>query len=179
MSKKPITTQPPEIDRTIEIMKATNTANPTPAALAELRALFDDKPSLWRALGDLTRRTRDQLLKETFADALGRESVNRFIADYQAQLGYADAPLIERLIIDQIVNDYLRLFSIGAIYGHKMQDGMSAVSANYYDRAWARAERRYLGALETLARVRRLTRPRSMQINIGAQQVNIAQLKPD
>jgi hypothetical protein len=160
-------------------MKATNTANPTPAALADLRALFDDRPALWKAIGDLTKRTRDQLITETFTDALGRESVARFIADYQAQLGYADAPLIERLIIDQIVNDYLRLFSIGTLYGHKMKDGTTAVEANYYDRAWARAERRYLGALETLARVRRLTRPRAVQINIGAQQVNIAQLRPD
>ncbi len=36
------------------------------------------------------------------------------------------------------------------------------------------AQTRYLRAVETLARVRRLSRDTPLQVNIGAQQVNVA-----
>lgn len=94
------------------------------------------------------------------------------------QLGYDDAPPLERLLIDHILTVRLRLIYAEHNYNHRVVNQPATIKvAEYWDNLLALTQARFLRAVETLARVRRLARNTSaLQINIardGGQQVNI------
>src|SRR5918997_398848 len=89
-------------------------------------------------------------------------------------LGYQDAPHLERLLIEQVTLAWFDLDTVQMLYGQLTSDGHKYLSGASWDRRLNSAQQRYLRAIETLARVRRLSRVTPLQINIGGQQVNVA-----
>jgi hypothetical protein len=91
-------------------------------------------------------------------------------------LGYEGAAQLEQLLIDHAVLCWLRLQEVESGYSSAMERSMSLSQADYWDRHLSAAQRRYLRACETLARVRRLLHS-TLQVNIaaqGGQQVNVS-----
>jgi hypothetical protein len=86
--------------------------------------------------------------------------------------------MLEQMLIEEVLLCWLRLI----IWEYKLTEldieGMTLIKAEFWDKRLSGAQRRYLRACETLARVRRLTRNNpALQVNIAAQdgkQVNIA-----
>jgi len=86
--------------------------------------------------------------------------------------------MLEQMLIEEVLLCWLRLI----IWEYKLTEldieGMTLTKAEFWDKRLSGAQRRYLRACETLARVRRLTRNNpALQVNIAAQdgkQVNIA-----
>ena len=79
---------------------------------------------------------------------------------------------LARLIIGQIVGCWLRLSFVEYTYGRALVTGTLTLNqGDFWERRLSAAQRRYLRAIETLARVRRMNLP-AMQVNIAAQQVN-------
>ena len=94
------------------------------------------------------------------------------------QLGYDTAPPLERLLIDFILTARLRLIAMENTYNRVVvNQPVTFKSGKYWDDRLTTAQMRYLRAIETLARVRRLERNTpTFQINIareGGQQVNV------
>jgi hypothetical protein len=87
------------------------------------------------------------------------------------QLGYENASALERALIDAVVLAWLRYADLERRYSNVMKGSISLQQADFWERRLGATQRRYLRAIETLARVRRLAIP-AMQVNIGAQQVN-------
>jgi hypothetical protein len=81
------------------------------------------------------------------------------------------------MLIEQIALCWLRLSIVEVRHADHTTSGSIGISqADYWDRALSAAQRRYLRAIESLARVRRLLHPNAVQVNIGAQQVNVANM---
>ena len=59
-------------------------------------------------------------------------------------------------------------------YAQKTTESHPTEAGLYWDRRLNSAQQRYLRAVETLARVRRLAMVTPLQVNIGGQQVNVA-----
>lgn len=78
------------------------------------------------------------------------------------QLGYNVAPMLERMLIESVVLAWMRY-----------NDELTIVQAEFRERRLSAAQRRYLRAVETLARIRRLALP-ALQVNIADKQVNLA-----
>jgi hypothetical protein len=55
-----------------------------------------------------------------------------------------------------------------------MAGSLSLEQGTYWEKRLSSVQRRYLRACETLARVRKLAQAAPLQVNIGAQQVNVA-----
>lgn len=94
------------------------------------------------------------------------------------QLGYDDAPPIERLLIDHILTVRIRLIHAEHSYNHYVVNQAITVQMGmYWDNVLSSAQARFIRAIEALARVRRLARNTpALQINIaqdGGKQVNI------
>ena len=92
-------------------------------------------------------------------------------------LGYPDAPMMEQMLIENVLLAWLRL-NLWEYHFTEMDggEGMTLKKAAFWDKRISAGQRRYLRAIETLARVRKITRT-TMQINIaeeGSQQLNIA-----
>lgn len=94
------------------------------------------------------------------------------------QLDYDAAPMLERLLIDQILTARLRLIYVEKCYSQKVLGSTIEITqAEYYENLLNSAQARLARAIETLARVRRLARNTpALQINIaneGGKQVNV------
>jgi hypothetical protein len=92
--------------------------------------------------------------------------------------GYTEAPPLEQLLIDQILTLRLRALHAEVMYNDTVVDRpVTFAMGAYRDKLLTTTQNRYLKAIETLARVRRLARHTpALQINIareGGQQVNV------
>ena len=93
-------------------------------------------------------------------------------------LGYTAAPPLERLLIDHILTLRLRLLHAEMMYNNTVVDKTATFATGAYrDKLLTTTHTRYLKAVETLAKVRRMARNTpSLQINIaqdGGKQINV------
>jgi len=152
-----------EAQRLLEMTRKVNSEQPQAREVANLDELRQN-PEVWRAVSDLKEMAHTVMLRPFAPTA--RALIRQQIETLQEKLGYAGAPMIERLLIEQIGTSWLYLHLIQMIC-------MSGNGVGWEKRLTA-AQSRYLKAIETLTQVRRRLRPSAVQVNIGAQQVNVA-----
>jgi len=164
-----------ELDRQAlaDLARKIDTGQATSAERVEFRRRLEAAPNLWRIVGDLNLQAEHHLivnLPEAMQDGLrvGRRAV-------QADLGYATAPPIERLLIEAVGLAWLRLGIMELRHASSAWAGPGNAQADFWSRNLTAAQGRYLRAVVALARVRRLLGPTALQANIG-QQVTAAQV---
>jgi hypothetical protein len=158
------------------LVKAVDKQKPDPQAVAELRRHLTAMPDLCLALGDAGSLLENRLIQRLFPRKSTEMAARQRAAAVRDGLGYEGAPQLEQLLIDHAVLCWLRLQDAEAGYSVNMDRSLPVANADYWDRHLAAAQRRYLRACETLARVRRLLHP-TLQVNIaaqGGQQVNVS-----
>jgi len=84
---------------------------------------------------------------------------------------------LERLLGERVAACWLNVYYIETLYAERLNH-LTAEQGEYFQRRQERAHRLYLSAIRTLAQVRRLLAP-AVQVNIGAQQVNVANAPSD
>jgi len=84
---------------------------------------------------------------------------------------------LERLLIDEVVLTWLDKHRIDMHYGQQVESGSITLDAlEQWEKVLSSKQARYLRAIETLARVRRLLKLPTVQVNValeGGQQVNM------
>ena len=152
---------------------------PAPADIDALKTLLATTPELWSRAYEIGRVVRDVVVKRV-TRGVSQASTLAEIELLEGQLGYATAPALERLLIEHILTAHVRLAHAENAYTECVMDGKVGISAAlYWEKRLSATQRRYLRAVESLARVRQLTRNApAVQINIaapGGQQVNVQQ----
>ncbi|WP_165252751.1 hypothetical protein [Paludisphaera soli] len=123
-------------------------------ALARLRAALDRRPEIWRRLGDLAAHVERSWIGELAGpDAALAEIFARKAADLRRELGGAAASPLERLLVDRVVACWLQVHH--ADLAAARPGGATAEGRDRLTRRQSAAERRYVGAIEALARLRR------------------------
>jgi hypothetical protein len=113
-----------------------------------------ERSGVWRQFGDLGHHAREAWLRLiTGNDLVLRESLLKKLSDLQKELISGGATPIERLLVDRILANWLRLHfaelaATQAINRPKL--------AEFWDRRHSRAERAYLASLGALTTLRRL-----------------------
>jgi hypothetical protein len=162
-------------DRAITIdrlLRDTSKKKPKVEDVQALRRYFVDTPELWKAVSLAQNVALAVMEHET--ELVGQQVVLK--ANYDGQkraLGYAAAPPLEKLLIEHVALCWLRLQRVEQRYSAVMAQSITLTMGDYWERRLSAAQRRYLRACETLARVRRLRLP-ALQVNIGEKQVNVA-----
>lgn len=157
----------------LSVVRAADTDKPS----AETRKMLDDflksDPAIWRAAGDMVEQAARQLIKTVSGTSHAvNASMMHGWQQLPADLARPGDGELERLLIQQVVVSWLHLGYIDYQYSAVLTSpDMSIKRGDYWERRLNAAQRRYLRATETLARVRRLQLP-AVQVNIGAQQVN-------
>jgi hypothetical protein len=94
------------------------------------------------------------------------------------QLGYAESPPLERILIEQVLVCWLNLYVLEMNSATKLCESHSTETGLYWDRRLTGAQQRFSRASDSLARIRKLSRNTpALQLNIaanGGQQVNVA-----
>ena len=163
----------------VALFKRADKENPKPEDVRALQKVLRDNPDLWRFGGDLAQQAQNRILEGCQMTPGVKETIKAAISGLRRELGYHDSPFLEQLIIEQVLLSWLRLNLYEQIFtSMDSGEGMTLTKAAFWDKRLSAAQRRYLRACETLARVRRLARYNpALQVNIATQsgqQVNIA-----
>lgn len=153
-----------------KILNRANKANPSKKDVQALKKAFKEHPEIWRQVGNLTRLTQELIIDNTKGTAATRESIQYAVKAIRRDLGYKDASTLEQLLIEQIGLAWLNYHMTQ--WGHEsaLDGGTTFKNAAYWERRLNGAHRRYLRAIETLARVRKMGP--AVQINIAEKQIN-------
>lgn len=168
---------PPELGR---LLKAVGKGDKT--AVGDLQAQFTASPELYRHLFDL-----NEMVTGLLVDSFGGSDVTSKLVSLpieaqskslQNELGYENSPALERMLIHTVINAWLRLQWTEIRCNEVMKTNHAVHAGIYWQKALTGASNRYLRAIETLARVRRLARADpALQLNIAypdGQQVNLS-----
>jgi hypothetical protein len=142
-------------------------------------AALDAMPQLAVTFGDMPEQARRALL--TGYEAVGiKEAIDRRMHQLATALGADQATALERLLIDDILICWLDLYQFQAALARQHETRVHLAQQAAAEPILAAKHRRYLHAIEALARVRRLLKL-TVQVNVafdGAQQVNVQQPSP-
>ena len=163
----------------LELVERCYKENPDKKNLQELRDYLEEKPNLFRVVIDLAKVVQDQLIENIIHQPAGQVGVEAQINNMRIEMAYEESSVLERLLIDNIINCWLRLQWVEMLLsGQSNKEQVSLRIVEYWEKRLSASQRRYLRVCETLARVRKLTRNTPMlQVNIATergQQVNIA-----
>ena len=160
------------VDRVNALLPAANAGDQR--ALAELRAVLDGTPALWEQVGDLGRQAELALVRAAAGDnPVARQAVLRKLGSLRREIAGPAASPIERLLAERVALGWLGVAVAEGAYHRALEGGVDRSEDEFHQRRVERAQRRYLAAIKALAQVRRLGVP-SVQVNIGGQQVNVA-----
>jgi len=163
----------------LEIIEKCYQENPDKKDLQELRGYLEGKPNLFRAVIDFAKIVQDKLIEDIIHQPAGQVGIEAQVNNVRIEMAYEDSSVLERLLIDNIINCWLRLQWVEMqLSGQLNKEQVSIRVVEYWEKRLSTSQRRYLRVCETLARVRKLTRNTPMlQVNIATergQQVNIA-----
>jgi hypothetical protein len=105
-----------------------------------------------------------------------RDSWAEQTAELRDSLGHEAAPALERMLIDHACVCWLRLAVMEVRYSCVVSANNTLAQVEHTERRLTEAQKRFNRACESLARVRKLSRP-SVQINVaaeGGRQLNVA-----
>ncbi len=156
----------------MEVIRKTDREKPTADDRAELDRILRDVPAVWTVAGDVMNHTALSMIRQMEANYAVKASLQTGWEQLQRDLARpSDGPL-ERLLIQQIVLAWLKLAYTEHHHRHFLMTGNVPITqSDFWERRLSAAQRRFLRASETLARVRRLQLP-AVQVNIAEQQVN-------
>ena len=157
-----------------KVVAAVNREQPDPAQITRLRQYLSDYPALTKQLGNLSDTIRERVLQKMCVGAATPTYVQSYCALLREEMGYPEASALEQMLIDQIVLCWVRLHDTEWYYQNINEKQHTLTVGDYWERKLSFAQKRYLRAVETLARVRRLLKePRSPVVNmLLAQQIN-------
>lgn len=136
-----------------------NKNNPRPADVERLRAILRDNEDaeLWRTICGVTGAAEAALLSHDSLSPALRECWQLRMDNLRDELGYEDAPPIEKLLISHSVVCWLRLNLLEIFNGRILNQEMTLTKAEFWEKRLVLAQRRFTRAVETLAKVRTLT----------------------
>jgi hypothetical protein len=166
-----------DLDEFLELTKRVDRDNPDPGDVARLQEWLDTVPELWTVIGDLNHFVHQQLLGSMLGQCSISMAVRKGLETMRQDLDHGHASCLEKMLIDHVLTCWLRLQQV-ELKNIRVARGSPTMSqGDYWDRRLSAAQRRYLRACETLARVRKLIRRTPvLQVNIaaqGGQQVNV------
>lgn len=142
----------------IEIFGATNKQNPKTEDIEILRELMREDSSIWKNYGDWAKQSESVILNEYFkTSGFLLETVKKKLANMRDELGWENASEIEKLLIRQVCLTWLRLYFVERQHHQATFGSHNLTSGVYWDKRLSMAQKRHLKAIESLAKVRKMT----------------------
>ena len=160
-----------------ELLEKTNKDHPRPEDVTALAALMNGNQGLqlWRDVLSAAQYAERAVIENSSSVAGVKECWKQRLSSLRQELGYNEAPTLDKLLIQHAALSWLKVSLVELTYSHTMKQSISLPLAMYWEKRLTAAQRRFTRACETLARVRKLSRNTpALQFNIatsGGQQV--------
>lgn len=160
-----------------DLLDRTNKEKPKQEDVKALRRYLEEHPDAWRIVGEMAIQNCDRILENLTMTKAARVSIEHGLGVVRSDLGYDQSPMIEKILIDQLVLSKLHLDMTTNRYIQVAYDGETTITrAEFWEKRQSAALARFTRLTEALARVRKMRLP-VMQVNIaqeGSQQLNVA-----
>lgn len=140
----------------LAIMSRCNRADASPEDVAAMRRLLGRAPHLIDSLGNIMRNALEGATVVAQGTPIWTTSSDVYIAQRRKALGYDEAPPLERPLIDHLLLCEVRMGHMELRYTAAWKDSMTWKATEAWEGLLSSAQRRYLAAVETLAKVRRV-----------------------
>lgn len=142
------------------------------------RELAITNPGLWPFTTQLSQGLRQRIVG-LIASGNARALMLAEIDILEQELGYASATGLEKLLLDHILTARVRLYWVEHLYTYKVCESKFSLEAGaWWDNLLSATHNRFLRAVETLARVRRLAKSNSLFqfniANVGGRQIVVS-----
>ena len=178
--EKVITEKAEETRKTFRaLLDKTNKEHPNPKDVKALSDLLggNRKLELWRDVLSAGHLAELTVIEHARATPAIKECWKHRLQVLKKDLGYDEAPLLEKLLIQQAALCWLKLNLVELSYSGTMSQSITLTLGMYWEKRLSAAQKRFTRACETLARLRKLSRNTpALQFNIatnGGQQVNL------
>lgn len=141
-----------------EIIQATNKEKPAKGDIERLKNYLAEHPEDVAAMGNLANQLKTQIVESSFASVATTHSLYAYLKQMRNDQGYDEADFIVRGLIDNVCLCWLRLYVTEFQY-NQYTINASLARALFWEKALSAAQKRYLRAVETLARIRKLQQP--------------------
>jgi hypothetical protein len=139
-----------------DLLARANVEHPKASDVAELREFLSLRPSVWRGAIGMARLVESALVKATSGGEGGIETRRQELALMRDELGARSASPLELLLIERVALTWLRLQFVEMQATCSMKSGALAHVAEHWEKRLTQAQKRFLQAVESLARVRKL-----------------------
>lgn len=130
--------------------------DPKPEDLKVLSEEMDAKPQLFLSIGNLQQNVFSEILRETINSNFTQTCAERYIQEMKSGLGYQDSTFVEKMLIDEIVMRWLRLQNVEIVHKKTTWQGHTSEQGKYVDKRLDTAQKQFLRAINTLAKVRKM-----------------------
>jgi len=156
------------------IERAYAAKKPQKEDLRTIRQFLIDYPQLCKAVFGLAESVQSLIVKNVMGDQeVAQIAIEEYLVSIRNDLGYDDAPIMEKLLIENIVTTWLRVQFCESQLVFRMNGEQRMSVMEFWERRLSMAQKRYLSACETLAKIRKMAVP-ALQLNIGDKQINVA-----
>lgn len=139
-----------------DLFSATNKPNPKDEDKEALQKYFAEHPAVCLEIADLSKRVQTQVIENLASSYLVQESYKKKLAAMRDELGWDNSSELERILIEQVCMNWLRLNYMESIHLSKTNESHSHDTGIYWEKRLSGAQKRYLRACESLAKVRKL-----------------------
>lgn len=152
-----------------KLLIATDMEKPTKADKEKLHDYIAEHGRAELAkIGDISELASDQIILRMFSNNYGFTlAVGAHVLKIKTELGYDSASALERLLIDNIALCWLRQHDTELRYEMLLKDNPTITQADHWQRRLTLTQHRYIRAVESLAKVRRLLKePQSPMVAV-------------
>ena len=166
-----------ETNKFLALMYKIDKEKPDPKDLREAENMVSKNPALWQVGLGYSGSVLDSFINNLNPNKQQQLIIKAEVLSIKEKLGYNTASQSERLIIDQIMLCWASMNYVeGRVHSLLRQSGYPLSTGEYWQENLTHYQKRYLGAVETLARIRKLNKGMVLQVNIateGGKQVNV------
>ena len=158
-----------------ELLDRIHSDDPSSEDMDAFRVVLRENEN-WKISGDLVTQVEDKIIESLAGEnVIARESYKEAVRQIRLDLDSPHALTLEKLLIDQVVMTWLHYNKTMYHYDRRLQSGELLITqAELLEKRLNGAHRRYHRALSALARFRKTPIPKSVQLNISDNQVNIS-----
>jgi hypothetical protein len=160
-------------DEFLQLVGRAYKENPDPKDLQEIRRFLIDFPEFCKAVYSLSDNLQETLISKMFDQDIIKVAIEEQTVNMRREFGYYEAPIMEQLMIENIILSWLRMYWLEYQITLRMGGQISMSVIEFWERRLSMSQRRYLAACESLAKIRKMAIP-ALQLNIGDKQVNVA-----
>lgn len=134
-----------------------------------LLSLLKKHPGVLGFALDISGAAIDLVIRQVQVTEASKVLINEKLDRLRKSLSGPEASPTEQLLIDQVVICFLRMNLTEQYYQNAVSDGCCFDTSEFWERKLSTVQRRYLRAIESLARVRKLMGVPMVQINIATE----------